>query len=268
MDFAEASRSLHAVLRRLGPAGLVALLVLGLAATRADGQVAAPPSTGPGQTAPDQAVDDGAGDWNDGDPDPGDQDDHGWDDDDSEPAWPDIPGGARPPGDATWDDDDSDGGFDEQAEEELPAVTSTHVPGKVARMRTDGKAAIPLGAPRRVRDLIAQYNRIAGKRYKWGGGHAKLVDTGYDCSGAVGYGLIKGGLLRRTLVSGRFARWGAAGAGRWVTVYAHTTHVYIEVAGLRLDTSTAGQRGGRSGVRWRPIIGKRRGFIVRHPVGL
>ena len=91
---------------------------------------------------------------------------------------------------------------------------------------------------------------------------------GYDCSGAVGYGLIKGGLLRTTMVSGSFARWGAAGAGRWVTVYAHRSHVYIEIAGLRLDTSPAGDRSGRSGVRWRPLIGQRRGFKVRHPVGL
>jgi hypothetical protein len=119
-----------------------------------------------------------------------------------------------------------------------------------------------------VRALIAQYNRIVGKRYKWGGGHVTLVDTGYDCSGAVGYGLIKGSLLGPTMVSAGFARWGAAGAGRWVTIYAHASHVYVEVAGLRLDTSSVGDRSGLSGVRWRPLVGARRGFKVRHPVGL
>jgi hypothetical protein len=150
----------------------------------------------------------------------------------------------------------------------LPLVTSKTVAGKVARLRVDGKAAVPLGAPKRVRRLISQYNRIVGKRYKWGGGHATLVDSGYDCSGAVGYGLINTGMLATTMVSGSFARWGAAGAGRWVTVYAHRSHVYVEGAGLRLDTSPVGDRGGRSGVRWRPVIGQRRGFKARHPVGL
>ncbi len=67
-----------------------------------------------------------------------------------------------------------------------------------ADRRLLGLAGDPTG---RVRALIAQYNRIVGKRYKWGGGHAKLVDTGYDCSGAVGYGLIEGGLQRTTMVS-------------------------------------------------------------------
>ena len=69
------------------------------------------------------------------------------------------------------------------------------------------------------------------------------------------------------MVSGSFARWGAAGAGRWIAVYAHSDHVYLEVAGLRLDTSPVGDRaGGR--VRWRPVLGQRRGFRVRHPAGL
>ena len=162
-------------------------------------------------------------------------------------------------------------GGDEQqdpATELLPPVTSTTVGGKVARIRTDGKAAIPLGAPKRVRRLIAQYNRIAGKRYKWGGGHALLEDRGYDCSGAVGYGLIRTGMLRTTMVSGSFARWAAAGEGRWVTIYANRSHVYTEIAGLRLDTSPVGDHGGSRGVRWRPVIGRRNGFKVRHPVGL
>lgn len=265
MDFAGASpTTLHAVRRLLGLAALVALLALGLAAGSARAQVAATPSTPPGQSAPHQAVDDG--DWDDDD-----DLDHDWNDDpaDNQPTGPDPTGAQTRPGHDPWaHDNDDDGGYDEPVEEELPPVTSSFVSGREARMRTDGKAAIPRGAPKRVRDLIAQYNRIVGKRYKLGGGHGKLADTGYDCSGAVGYGLIKGGLLRTTMVSGSFARWGAAGAGRWVTVYAHQSHVYIEIAGLRLDTSSVGDRSGRSGVRWRPVIGKRGGFKVRHPVGL
>jgi hypothetical protein len=262
MDFAGESRSLHLARRLLAVATLVALLGLALASGSAHAQAVAPPDTAPDvtvadQTAPDQTVDDT--DWD---------DDDGYDG--RQPHWsPDDHGGTRPgqPGAHILPDTDDDG-FDTPEEEELAPVSTSFVAGKQARMRTDGKAAIPRGAPKRVRSLISRYNRIVGKRYKWGGGHAKLVDTGYDCSGAVGYGLIKGGMLRTTMVSGSFARWGAAGAGRWVTIYAHKSHVYIEVAGLRLDTSSAGDRGGRSGVHWRPVIGQRNGFKVRHPVGL
>ena len=154
-----------------------------------------------------------------------------------------------------------------EAEPLLPATT-TVVPGTVARLRTDGRAAIPRGAPRRVRRLIAQYNAIVGKRYRWGGGHRLVDDRAYDCSGAVGYGFIKIGMLETTMVSGSFARWETSGPGRWVTVYANRSHVYAEVAGLRLDTSPYGDPAGASGVHWRPLVGVRRGFKVRHPAGL
>ncbi len=134
-----------------------------------------------------------------------------------------------------------------------PLVTTGTVPGRQALMRTDGKAAIPRGAPERVRAIIAAANRIVGKRYKWGGGHARLADSGYDCSGTVSYALIRSGELNAPLVSGSFARWGARGAGSYVTIYANRGHVYMEVAGLRLDTSAVGDPGGRAGVRWRPV---------------
>ena len=149
-----------------------------------------------------------------------------------------------------------------------PLVTTGTVPGRQALLRTDGKAAIPRGAPLRVRAIIAAANRIIGKRYKWGGGHAKHADTGYDCSGTVSYALIRSGELGSPLVSGSFAHWGGAGAGSYVTIYANKSHVYAEIAGLRLDTSAVGDPGGRDGVRWRPVIGRRHGFTVRHVPGL
>ena len=177
---------------------------------------------------------------------------------------PDVPGGAL------FDDlpDLFPGGDDLPGQEPLLPAATTTIPGTVARLRTDGRAAIPRGAPKRVRSLISQYNRIVGKRYKWGGGHAVVEDRGYDCSGAVGYGLIRTGMLSTTMVSGTFARWAAAGTGRWMTIYANRTHVYTEIAGLRLDTSAVGDPAGAHGVRWRPLIGARNGFKVRHPVGL
>lgn len=143
-----------------------------------------------------------------------------------------------------------------------------YVSGKVAQLQSNGKAAIPRGAPESVRRMISAGNRLIGKPYKWGGGHAKLEDKGYDCSGSVSYALIGGSALVSPMVSGGLAKWGAAGPGRWVTVYANAGHVYMEVAGLRLDTSPIGDASQNKGPRWRPVIGKRSGFKVRHPVGL
>ncbi len=192
-------------------------------------------------------------------------------------------------GDDDFDDDESDGNGNPVQQElppepqELPTytppkpkkpagpkfklVTTPTVSGNRARLRTDGRAAIPRGAPKRVREIIAAANRIIGKPYKWGGGHARLRDRGYDCSGAVSYALIVSGNLRSPLVSGTFARWGGKGAARWVSIYANRRHVYMEVAGLRLDTSRAGDPSGRSGVRWRPTIARRKGFEARHLPG-
>lgn len=142
------------------------------------------------------------------------------------------------------------------------------VRGRVARIRTDGRAAIPRSAPRAVKRVVAAANLIVGRPYKRGGGHARLFDTGYDCSGAVGYALIRAGLLNGSMVSGTFARWARAGAGRWISIHANKGHVYMEIAGLRLDTSAVGHPGGDRGVRWRPVIGRRTGFHTRHLAGL
>jgi cell wall-associated NlpC family hydrolase len=150
----------------------------------------------------------------------------------------------------------------------LPISKRPTVAGKTAMIRRNGLAAIPKGAPARVRALISAANQIIGKPYKWGGGHGRLFDSGYDCSGSVSYALIRSGMLGYPMVSGSLAHWGARGKGRFVTLYANRSHVYMEVAGLRLDTSSVGDRGGKSGVRWRPPIGKRFGFAVRHVSGL
>jgi hypothetical protein len=151
----------------------------------------------------------------------------------------------------------------------LPTIpVAKTIPGTVAKLRTDGKAAIPRGAPKRVQALIAAANKIVGKPYKWGGGHAKLVDRGYDCSGAVSFALIGAGVLASPMVSGTLAKWQAGGGGKWLSIYANKGHVYLEVAGLRLDTSPVGDPTRRGGVRWRPVIGRRTGFHARHVLGL
>jgi hypothetical protein len=120
------------------------------------------------------------------------------------------------------------------------------------------------GLPLRVRQIIAAGNRIADKPYRYGGGHGRWNDTGYDCSGSVSYALHGAGLVSRAYTSGEFMSWGAAGAGRWVTIYASPGHVYMVVNGRRFDTT------GRSetGSRWQARSRSSAGYVVRHPPGL
>ncbi len=83
-----------------------------------------------------------------------------------------------------------------------------------------GKAYPPVDAPIEVKEAIWAANEIVGKPYKYGGGHARVKDSGYDCSGTVSYALLGGGLLEDTpLDSSSSCRWGDAGPGAWVTVY-------------------------------------------------
>jgi hypothetical protein len=63
--------------------------------------------------------------------------------------------------------------------------------------------------------------------------------------------------------------WGRPSKGRWITVYSHHNHAYAVIAGLRLDTSSAGERrSSGSGPRWRKTHRSSRGFVARHPKGL
>jgi cell wall-associated NlpC family hydrolase len=128
----------------------------------------------------------------------------------------------------------------------------------------NGVALPPLEAPEAVRQIIEAGNSIARTPYKWGGGHGKWQDTGYDCSGSVSFALAAAGLLGGPLASGPLMTWGKAGKGKWVTIYANAGHVYLEVAGIRFDTS-----GARStGSRWQNELRTNVGFVARHPPGL
>src|SRR4051812_11977247 len=129
---------------------------------------------------------------------------------------------------------------------------------------SNGVALPPLEAPEAVRQIIEAGNSIARTPYKWGGGHGKWQDTGYDCSGSVSFALAAAGLLSGPLASGPLMSWGEAGKGRWVTIYANPGHVYLEVAGIRFDTSA--QR--VTGSRWINELRSTAGFVARHPAGL
>jgi peptidoglycan hydrolase-like protein with peptidoglycan-binding domain len=135
-------------------------------------------------------------------------------------------------------------------------------PPGAARLRGDGTAVAPIDAPVSVRAVIAAGNRIAKTPYLWGGGHGGWSAGGYDCSGSVSYALHGGDLLAGPLTSGGLMRWGFGGRGRWITVYAHGSHTFMVVAGLRFDTS------GASPSRWQTGMRSSAGFAVRHPAGL
>jgi hypothetical protein len=137
-------------------------------------------------------------------------------------------------------------------------------PAGQATLRADGLAIAPADAPDRVKAIIAAANRIAGKPYRYGGGHGRWEDSGYDCSGSVSYALHGAGLLDAAMPSGGFMRWGEAGPGAWVTIYSHPGHMYMTVAGLRFDTSARRQTGGR----WTTEMRSTSGYSVRHPAGL
>jgi len=142
------------------------------------------------------------------------------------------------------------------------------VEGPTATLLPNGLAAAPTGAPPQVHAAIEAANRIVGKPYKYGGGHARVEDSGYDCSGTVSYALIGAQLLKAPLDSSSFMRWGKAGPGDWITVYTNPGHAFAVIAGLRLDTSAAGDPTGRKGPRWRPNLRSTRGYTARHPAGL
>jgi hypothetical protein len=61
--------------------------------------------------------------------------------------------------------------------------------------------------------------------------------------------------------------WGEAGRGHWITIYTNPEHAFVEIAGIRLDTSAAGDPGGSDGPRWRRLLHPIEGYAVRHPAG-
>jgi cell wall-associated NlpC family hydrolase len=142
------------------------------------------------------------------------------------------------------------------------------VPGVVAQM-VSGVAYAPDQAPDPVKQAIWAANQIVGMPYRLGGGHKLgFTDHAYDCSGTVSFAMHGAGLLATPRDSSSFMRYGLAGKGQWITVYTNPGHAFAVIAGLRLDTSAAGDPAGGSGPRWRPNLRSTRGYRARHPLGL
>ena len=160
------------------------------------------------------------------------------------------------------------GGFSYSSEREATtrprAVSAQEAPGAKAVLTEDGLAIPPADAPPAVKQIIAAGNKIATKPYRYGGGHGKWEDSAYDCSGSVSYALYGARLLKSPMPSGSFESWAEPGEGKWVTIYANAGHMYMEVAGLRFDTS--GRR--KTGSRWQRDPRPTQSYRIRHPEGL
>jgi hypothetical protein len=147
-----------------------------------------------------------------------------------------------------------------------PETTALAAPSatELATIGPDGLAIAPESAPEPVKLIIAAANEIHEKPYRYGGGHAKWKDTGYDCSGSLSYAFHGADMLDTALDSSGFMSWEDAGPGQWVTIYSNPGHAYMVIAGLRFDTSGRADRGSR----WTTDMRSSGGFTVRHPAGL
>ena len=150
----------------------------------------------------------------------------------------------------------------------LPCPRPT-IPGATAQI-IHGLAYAPADAPLQVQQAIWAGDRIRLKPYRVGGGHGKWNDTAYDCSGSVSYVLHAAGMLKTSEDSGEMMSWGLRGLGQWITVYTNPGHAFVEIAGIRLDTSAEGDRhpAPGTGPRWRPVMSSTSGFTARHAGGL
>ena len=148
----------------------------------------------------------------------------------------------------------------------------------------DGHVAmIPAGIPAVVQAMLVAGNELQDLPYGPLGHPDPLGATQEDCSSTVNYVLYRAGIrplaeiLKDNPLAQDYVGWGEPGPGRWVTIYATgspTAHVFIVIAGLRLDTSHDGTDVGpnrsQDGPRWRifPALPAWAHWTVRHPAGL
>jgi hypothetical protein len=167
----------------------------------------------------------------------------------------------------------------------LSSTTARFVPGERALLSpADGHLAlVPAGVPAVVQAMILAGNELQQLPYGTAGHPDPRGATSEDCSSSVNYVLYRSGvrpiaeIVRANPLAQDYAGWGLPGPGRWVSIYATaspTAHVFIVIAGLRLDTShngtDTGPNRGQDGPRWRILdhIPTWARWSVRHPPGL
>jgi hypothetical protein len=175
-------------------------------------------------------------------------------------------------------------GADVRLQEESPTPVR-FIAGESAELDPqDGHLAfVPAGVPAVVQAMVVAGNELQDLPYGPGGHPDPLGASEEDCSSTVNYVLYRAGIrplaeiLNKNPLAQDYVSWGAPGPGRWVTIYATaspTPHVFIVIAGLRLDTSHNGTDIGpnrlENGPRWRILdeIPTWARWSVRHPPGL
>jgi hypothetical protein len=149
---------------------------------------------------------------------------------------------------------------------------------------TDGHVAlVPAQAPSVVQAMVIAGNELQDLPYGSAGHPDPRGAENEDCSSTINYVLYRSGvrpiaeILRENPLAQDYVDWGEPGPGKWVTIYATTAptdHVFIVIAGLRLDTShngtDVGPNRGEDGPRWRILdrIPTWARWSVRHPPGL
>ena len=144
-------------------------------------------------------------------------------------------------------------------------------------------ALVPAAVPAVVQAMVVAGNELQDLPYGPGGHPDPLGAFEEDCSSTVNYVLYRSGvrpleeIVRENPLAQNYVSWGAPGPGRWVTIYASASpepHVFMTIAGLRLDTSHNGTDVGpnrfENGPRWRLLdeIPAWAHWSVRHPPGL
>jgi hypothetical protein len=144
-------------------------------------------------------------------------------------------------------------------------------------------ALVPSQAPPVVQAMVIAGNELQELPYGTSGHPDPRGADSEDCSSTVNYVLYRSGvrsiaeILRENPLAQDYVDWGDPGPGKWVTIYATTAptdHVFIVIAGLRLDTSHNGTDVGpnreEDGPRWRVLnhIPGWAHWSVKHPPGL
>jgi hypothetical protein len=193
-----------------------------------------------------------------------------------------APAGSRAP--LTGGESGEGEGADRALEHESPTAVRFLEGGRARLAPGDGHLAIvPADAPARVQAMVVAGNELQELPYGPGGHPDPRGALEEDCSSTVNYVLYRSGvrpiseIVRDNPLAQDYVGWGAPGPGRWVTIYATTEptdHVFITIAGLRLDTSHNGTDVGpnrdEDGPRWRILdhIPTWAHWSVRHPPGL